>query len=178
MPFAVTHVLVPLISLELLRDNWKWARKSFSKWHVFFIGLAGLMPDLDVPFYTLLEVFGAAPYSDVGHRIFLHNIWIPLGFFLGALAVFRLFPRQEKKGKVLMLLAMGWVVHLAMDAVITGEVMPYYPLTELMLDYNLVGRINMMTGIPPITMLVSLDALLLLYWLYHEEMHHYIRDYF
>jgi hypothetical protein len=45
-------------------------------------------------------------------------------------------------------------------------------------DWNLVGKFETMTGVPMLTVLVSFDALLLFFWLWHEEEHHHITDYF
>lgn len=190
MPLAVTHVLVPLIFLELTRDNWRKARKFFSKRHVFLIGLAGLLPDLDVPIYTAIAFLGkSTAVTNIGHRIIFHNLWIPLGF-LGFFILFYYFlpklwelkKNKAKKlksfGKVFLVLFIGWVSALILDAVLTGGVMPFYPLSNYLVDWNFVGRASCATGIPGLTILVSMDALLLIFWLWHEEMSHRIKDYF
>lgn len=72
----------------------------------------------------------------------------------------------------------GTSIHLLLDAVLTGDVMPFYPLNTETINWNFVGQISDMTGISMITMLVSMDALLLLFWLWHEEYEHHISDYF
>ena len=190
MPLAVTHVLVPLIFLELTRDNWKKAHKFFSKRHVFLIGLAGLLPDLDLPTYRAIALLGeSTAVTDIGHRIIFHNLWIPLGFAGFFILFYYLLPKlwelkknKAKKlrsfGKVFLVLFIGWVIHLALDTVLTGGVMPFYPLSDYRVDWNFVGLAESATGIPGLTILVSMDALLLIFWLWHEEMSHRIRDYF
>jgi membrane-bound metal-dependent hydrolase YbcI (DUF457 family) len=80
--------------------------------------------------------------------------------------------------KVFLLLAAGWLFHLALDAVLMGEVMPFYPVNDYLVNWNIIGAFADATGIPQLTLLISLDALLLVFWLWHEEFTHRIRDYF
>lgn len=191
MSLAATHVLVPIIIFETLRDRFKGMRKLFSPKHTFLVGVAGLMPDMDVPVFTALQALGVPVQSAVGHRIFLHNVWIPLGFLLFAALSAFIWPalrgrrdRKYKQGrslafaKIFLLLAVGWLFHLALDAALTGEVMPLYPLSDYMISMDLIGRFSAATGVPGLTMEVSIDALLLLFWLWHEQFTHRIRDYF
>lgn len=173
MPLAVTHVLVPLISTELLRDSSKSARKWLSRRMVFIAGIAGLVLDSDVVLYNLLLFLG----RDIGgHRVLFHNIWIPLSF-LGFFALFYYGGKKESQktfGKIFLMLFLGTSMHLILDAVLTGEVMPFFPLDTTSVDLNLIQYLP----IPHLTTLVSLDAVLLIYWLWHEEMHQKIKDYF
>lgn len=191
MVLAVTHVLVPIIAFELLRDRFKGMRKAFSPKHTFLVGIAGLMPDMDVPVFTVLQRLGLVDATAIGHRIFLHNVWIPLGFLMFAAASAFVWPalrgrknRKYRQGrsmslaKVFLLLAVGWMFHLTLDAVLTGEVMPFYPLSSYLVNWNLTGRLAAATGIEQLTILVSIDALLLVFWLWHEQFTHRIRDYF
>jgi membrane-bound metal-dependent hydrolase YbcI (DUF457 family) len=162
------------------------------------------MPDMDVPIYSALAATGEnLPATDVGHRVFLHNIWIILGFFVFFAMFYYLIPyikmRQARSksaksarklksiksilkmksfGKIFLILLIGWSIHLLLDAVLTGLVMPFYPLNDYMLNYNLVGKLGAITGLSIETMLISLDALLLIFWLWHEEFTHKIVDYF
>ena len=190
MPFAVTHVLVPIIILELCRDNFKKASKFFSKRHVFLMGIAGASPDIDLILFRAADLLGkSVPQSDIGHRIIFHNLWIPLGLF-GFFTLFyyalpnlcKLKKARLKKfksfGKVFLVLFMGFSIHLILDAVLTGHVMPFYPLSNYNVNLDFVGQIASVTGIPALTILVSMDALLLLFWLWHQETEKHIKDYF
>lgn len=190
MPFAVTHILAPIILLELLRDNSPKFSKFFSRKHTFLVGIAGLLPDIDLHLVTLVEFLGEPfPKTYLGHRIIFHNLWVPFGFLIFFVLFYYLIPthlkkpkkskkRFEKFGKVFLILFIGWIVHIVLDAVLTGQVMPFYPLNTYLIDYNLVGQVAEMTGVSMLTILVSMDALLLFFWLWHEEVHHYIKDYF
>lgn len=187
MPFAVTHVLVPIIILELVRDGWKKASKFLSRKHVFLVGVAGLLPDMDLLIYRAIELLGSpAPLTDIGHRIILHNVWIPSGFllFFFILRSLASTSRGSRKkeftsfSKVFLVLFIGFSMHLLLDAVLTGNVIPLYPLGDYNVNLDFVGQIASATGVPALTILVSMDALLLLFWLWHQETEKHIKDYF
>lgn len=190
MVLAAMHILVPIIFLEILRDRFKKIGKFFSRRHIFVVGLAGILPDLDLIMYRMSEILGTSfPESEVGHRIILHNIWIPLAF-LGFFALFYyVIPRIRKMkkapllksrsfGKLFLVLFIGFSIHLILDGVLTGYVMPFYPISDYMVDLNIIGMIEVYTSIPSLSILVSAEALLLLFWLWHQEMRGNIRDYF
>lgn len=186
MPLAVTHVLVPIILLELMRERYSKVSKYFSKKHLLLVGIAGLVPDLDVPLYTFTSIIGKANVTDVGHRIIFHNIWMPAGFllFFFALRQFAKVSKGKRKrmaasfSKIFLVLFIGFSIHMVLDAVLTGYVMPFYPLNDYTVDLNLMGKFADMSGIPILTLAVSLDAILLIFWLWHEETEHYIKEYF
>jgi membrane-bound metal-dependent hydrolase YbcI (DUF457 family) len=187
MPFAVTHVLVPIIILELCRDNFKKCSKLFSRRHVFLVGIAGLLPDVSLLISRVVELLGkSVPLTDLGHRVIFHNLWIPLGFLLFYFILKYLGSTSRKKkrkkllsfSKVFLVLFIGFMIHLMLDVVLTGYIMPFYPMSDYLINWNLIGQIATVTGIPQLTILVSMDALLLLFWLWHEEMEHNIKDYF
>jgi len=191
MVLAVTHVLVPIIFFEALRDGSKRVARRFSPKHTFLVGVAGLMPDMDVPIYAALSAAGVSMPSVVGHRIFFHNVWIPLGFLLFAAFFAYAWPalrggrgKKHSQGrslavaKVFLLLAVGWLFHLALDGGLNGPVLPFYPVSDYMLNLDLVGAVAAATSIPELTLLVSMDALLLFFWLWHEQTERHIKDYF
>jgi membrane-bound metal-dependent hydrolase YbcI (DUF457 family) len=172
MPLAVTHVLVPMIILDLFRDYVIKEKKVISNKSVLLAGIAGLLPDLDLPLFTALGILGVQVETNIGHRLFFHNIWIPL-FFLGFFAL--LYALNQKKfSKIFLILAFGFSVHVILDATIIGYVMPLFPLSTVEVGLNLSSLIPINAE----TLMVSLDAVLLLFWLWHEEMEHKIRDYF
>lgn len=179
MPLAVTHVLVPIIILDIFRDHAMKGgmkariRKIITNRFVLLAGFAGLLPDLDVPLFSGLELLGYQIESSIGHRLFFHNIWIPMSF-LGFFTLLHFVLRQEKFGRVFLILAFGFSMHLILDAVVVGTIMPLFPLSaaEVGLSIAKFLPVNITTA------MVSLDALLLLFWLWHEEMEHKIKDYF
>ncbi len=174
MPLAVTHVLVPIILLDFFRDRVMKGKikKIITNRFIFLAGVAGLLPDLDLPLFTMLDLLGFQVGGNIGHRLFFHNIWIPLSF-LGFFALMHVL-KQKNFSKVFLILAFGFSIHVILDATIIGYVMPLFPLSTVEVGLNLSGLIP----INGLTLMVSLDALLLLFWLWHEEMGHKIKDYF
>ena len=175
MPFAVTHVLVPIILVDLIRDHVLKKPKLIPNRYVFLAGIAGLVLDIDVPIVTVLNTFFGMGIPS--HRVILHNLWIPLSF-LAFFMIFYYLAKDKKFALVFLMLFVGTSTHLLLDAVLTGDIMPFYPLNTETIDWNLIGYISSTSGIPLVTMLISLDALLLLFWLWHEEYEHHISDYF
>ena len=161
MPFAVTHVLVPIIILDIFRDHLMRGKlkKIITNRFIFLAGVAGLLPDLDVPLFSTLELMGYQIQSNIGHRLFFHNIWIPLSF-LGFFALLHLL-KQKEFAKVFLILTFGFSIHLILDATIIGYIMPLFPLNTVEVGINL----TKLLPINPETAMVSLDAVLLLFWL-------------
>jgi hypothetical protein len=74
MPFAVTHILTPMILLDFLRDNvFKIKKQLLSNNYILLAGLSGLLPDIDMlsPLFGLPNLHGAIT----------HSILFPLVFF-------------------------------------------------------------------------------------------------
>ena len=59
MPFAVTHVISSIILVDLYRDYVAKHKKYFTLHTVFIAGLAGLLPDIDLPLNWLLNFFNS-----------------------------------------------------------------------------------------------------------------------
>ena len=51
MPQAVVHVLFAIIALDLVRDYLIKDKKKFPLHYVFIGGVAGLLPDIDIPVF-------------------------------------------------------------------------------------------------------------------------------
>jgi membrane-bound metal-dependent hydrolase YbcI (DUF457 family) len=168
MPFAVTHVLIPMILVDLFRDYVLKNPRRLPNKFVFLAGLAGIMPDADLIsgflFNTLLQ------QNVPPHRIFLHNIWLPLSFFAFFLLAYRL--KKKTMSKVFLMLFIGWSLHLILDASLIGTIAPFFPLSDAMWGLNLIPSDYWMD------VAVVMDAILLLAWLTHEEIKHKISAYF
>lgn len=175
MPFAVAHVLVPIILVDLIRDHVFKKPKLLPNRYVFLAGVAGLITDAALPIVVALNNFFKMGIPS--HRLMLHNIWLPLSF-LAFFAIFQYIVKDRKFALVFLMLFTGTSIHLILDAVLTGDVMPLYPLNTETVNWNLIGYISSISGISMTTILVSMDAMLLLFWLWHEEYEHHISDYF
>ena len=175
MPYAVTHVILTIVIADMYRDY--AVKKKFSTWFVVIAGIAGLLPDMDIP---LGWIASAIMGKDVGfHRLYTHSfIWFIALFMIGA-AVYYFAKKQDykifswmvqKRDIVLffMAVAFGWFMHVFLDCVVAADhnlsVFPMFP-------------INMCPAPFSPDMLAGLDAIILIVWLVHEQWRHEIKDY-
>lgn len=166
MPFAVTHVLVPIIITDLVRDHVLKRPRLLPNKFVFLAGIAGLVLDMDLPLYYVAAAMGVSLGS---HRIIFHNVWMPLSF-LGFFMFFYYVLGRKTFGKVFLMLFVGTALALFMDATLMGSVMPFFPLSDAEVGLNALPQ--------SVDLFAAIDAILLLAWLYHEEFEHKISDYF
>jgi membrane-bound metal-dependent hydrolase YbcI (DUF457 family) len=168
MPLAVTHVLIPIILVDLFRDHVLRKPKVLTNKFVYVAGLGGILPDMDLILQFLFT--DLLKHSVPAHRIFMHNIWFPLAFF----AFFLIAHFLEKKtlSKVFLMLFVGFSIHLILDAALIGKIAPFYPLSSAMYGLNIIPEDIW------IDVAVVIDAVVLLAWLTHEEFKHKISDYF
>lgn len=178
MPFAVTHILVPIVIVDLIRhhilEKEHIQKHSFSTWYVLIAGLAGLLPDLDfVAQWAYNYIFGTNIYI---HRTFTHTIYPVIVVFVFAVLFyewdFKLFGFTNKQYSLffLMLFA-GFFAHVLLDCSITGEIDFLYPFGETSFCRGLIRED--ISGVK----LAGLDAILLVIWLIYEEQRHKIRDF-
>lgn len=174
MAYAVTHVLLAIIVLDLFRDY--AIKKKFSTHLVLFGGIAGLLPDIDIAFTDVYNFIFRA--HDNFHREYTHSllfvfifILIGLIFFLLEKEHYRIFGKTISKRTlylVFFILAYGWFMHIALDCFFAGD-----------------GLLTLIPGVPlnicmhwfGADFLMQLDAVLLVLWLIHEEWKHKIKDY-
>ena len=175
MPFAVTHVLIAIIVADIIRDYIVKDRRKFPLHYVLIAGIAGLLPDLDVPIWWILSNFGYS-LSEV-HRTFSHTLFVPLIFLL--LAIFtvktksRFLARHKLKLNIIFyMITLGTMIHLLLDGFLVGFIMPLYPFSTAKFGLNLIPATDI-----GISLIAGLDAILLLAWLIHEEIRHKISDF-
>ncbi|MBM3230000.1 hypothetical protein FJZ26_06215, partial [Candidatus Parvarchaeota archaeon] len=70
MPYAVTHVILTIVAADLYRDY--FARRKFSTWYVLIAGIAGLLPDMDLPASWFANLFLGTSYNF--HRLYTHSL--------------------------------------------------------------------------------------------------------
>lgn len=174
MPHAVTHFLITVILLGLFRDFFVKNKKTFPAHYLLIGGLAGLLPDLDVAVYYLLSFFGFT-LQEI-HRTFSHTLFFPLIFVLLAI-IFHNFKNKElgehhlKLRNIFLVIAFGIFVHLLLDAVLSGGIMPLYPF------FNYPLGLNLISFFPPLwqgTIMPIIDAILLVLWMVYLELTHKI----
>jgi len=160
MPYAVTHVLIPIILIDTIRDHvFKMKKKFLPNRYVLLAGIAGMLPDLDLLF---------TPYL---HRTITHSIWFPLTFLFGFLISYTL--RKEKLYKIFLMLFIGFSLHVLMDAILLGSVAPLSPLDSSEIGLNLLTPILLLGP----DVYAAIDTVLLFLWLIHEELEHNISEY-
>ena len=178
MPHVTTHILIPLVIAELFRDY--SAKKKFPLHYVLIAGIAGIIPDLDIPISWLLNAFGAAINTDVFHRTITHTLLFLAAFLLLALISSKTRIKFLSKHKltlagIFLAISFGVFAHLIVDATIDGSIMPFYPFSNFSLGINLIGTISL--GLKE-TILSGIDAIILIAWLIHEEIRHKISRFY
>ena len=90
MPYAVAHVILTIVIADVYRDY--FAKKKFPMIYVLFAGIAGLLPDMDVPAGWIFNFIFKTNYNF--HRIYTHSLIYAILFFV--LAIIFLMTKNEK----------------------------------------------------------------------------------
>lgn len=177
MPQAVTHFLVAAIVVNLIRDYLVKDKKSFPLHLVLIGGLAGLLPDFDIAVFWVMGFFGFV--SSEVHRTLSHTIWVPLLFFILSFVFWKNKSRSISKyrltwSNVFFVLGVGCFIHILLDGIVVGSVIPFYPFIGLVVGLNLAGYLplHIQSALTP-----SLDALLLMLWMIYIELKHKISNF-
>lgn len=180
MPYATTHILVAVILIELFRDFLIKDNKKFPRYYILFAALGGIIPDFDVGAFYILNFFGFT-LAEV-HRTIFHTIFIPLVLFVIG-GVFLYFNWNNKKiskhhvklSWVFFILGFGALLHLLLDMTFSGSIPLFYPIFNLGLGLNLISYApeKLKSLILP-----TLDAILLVFWIFWMEFKLKINNYF
>lgn len=167
MPQAVVHVLFTIISLDLFRDHFLKDKKKLPLHYIFIGGVAGLLPDIDIPLFWILHNFIGldVPFF---HRIFTHTFLFILVFLAISLIC---FDFSKKMSKLFAVITFGVAFHILLDWFFTGGVAPFYPFSTSVYGLNVFGMMNIPLAAE------GLEAIVLLAWLWHEEKLHRISDF-
>jgi len=167
MPQAVVHVLFAIILLDLFRDHFLKDKHELPLHYIFIGGVAGLLPDIDVPLFWLLKNFLGfdVPFF---HRIFTHTFIFVLMFLFISLIY---FDFNKKASKLFAVITFGVAFHIFLDWILVGNISPLYPFSDAVYGLNLIGRINLPLAVE------GFEAIILLWWLWHEDKTHKIRDF-
>ena len=164
MPFAVTHILVPMILVDFARDHLFKIKKQFlPNKYVLLAGLFGLMPDIDM----LPGLFGMPNL----HGTITHSIVFPIAFFIGFLISY--FLKKERSYKIFLMLFIGFSTHIILDGTFSDHIAIFFPFDFNQYGLNLIGPLRNW-----LDLYAAMDAILLFLWLIHEGLEHKISDYF
>jgi membrane-bound metal-dependent hydrolase YbcI (DUF457 family) len=169
MALAVTHVLLTILLVDLYRDYVTKHRKYFTIHTLFVAGIGGLLPDIDIPLSQVLGYFGyynsLLDHSGVTHTIFFGLIFLIPAFIL-------LMKKKHKESTYFFVISFGVLFHLFLDIVVNeGSYMLFWPLTTSLFGFTQFAVLGLNGS------QVSLDAIILILWLYHEEVKHKIKDF-
>lgn len=165
MALAVTHVILTIILLDLVR-HYVFKKKRFPRYLVIIGGIAGLAPDIDIIFNYIYNLFTTTQINF--HGLYTHSVIFVILFLL--LASLMRFRKNEKWEKIFYVVATGWFLHILLDCAFNPYSTFLWPIninTKILCPKN--GLFNYRTGI---------DAIILVAWLIHEEVHNKIKDYF
>ncbi len=152
MPFAVAHMLIPMILLDMLRDNiLKIKKNKLPNRYILIAGIFGLLPDIDIP--LSLIVFKNLDL----HRTITHSIWIPIVLLLFS-SIFYI-TKKHKWSLILFLSFFGVAIHILLDFLTSNSVSLLYPVNKSLFGISLFPT-PMMT----MTFYSILDAVLLFFW--------------
>jgi hypothetical protein len=168
MPLAVTHVLLSIILVDLYRDYVAKHKKYFTLHTIFIAGFAGLLPDIDVPLNLFLNFFGMSiVHGTITHTPLFGLIFLIPGFILW-------YYKKHKIGTYFFVTCFGVLFHLFLDYFLGGGysegIIFFYPFSNTAYKLHLLKYLN-------IDIRAAIDAVILLLWLWHEEIKHKISDF-
>lgn len=169
MPNAATHILIPIIIIDLIRDYVLKDKESITTNHLLIVGIAGILPDIDVAFGLIMTMLnGSSPM--IFHRTITHSLFIPLALAIATVAAYKL--NKKEAGKITLMITIGYASHLLLDFLLIESIMPFYPLSTEKFGLNIIRGDDFGT-----TTMLALDTVILLAWLIHEQIKHRITDY-
>jgi membrane-bound metal-dependent hydrolase YbcI (DUF457 family) len=172
MPFAVTHVILTIVLVDLYRDYFAKHKRYFTLHTIMIAGFAALLPDIDIVINWILTGFGYS-LEILQHGGLTHTAFFSLVFLIPAFILLR--RKKHKTSMYFLVVSFGILFHVFLDYLLGGGawegVMWLWPLSTQAYKIHLLSNI----GTPSI--LLALDAVILLAWLWHEETKHKIKDF-
>ncbi|MBT7902315.1 metal-dependent hydrolase [Candidatus Woesearchaeota archaeon] len=173
MPLAVTHILSSIILTDLYRDYITNHKKFFTLHTIFIAGIGGLLPDIDIPIKLIFNLFNWTIPQFLQHGGITHTPFFAILFLIPGLILW--VEKKQKFAAYSFVLAFGIFLHIFLDFLIGGGaaegIMWLYPISTQAWSIHLISYFNL-ADIP-----AALDAIILLAWLYHEEIKHKITDF-
>jgi len=172
MPLAVTHVLATIILVDLYRDYFAKKKGYFTLHTILIAGIGGLLPDIDVPINWVLDVIGQ-PLQIMQHGGITHTPFFSFLFIIPGLLLWKKGKRKE--AVYFYVIAFGILLHISLDFVLGGGmyegVMWFFPFSFT------ASKIHLMSNLNISNIFAGIDAIVLLLWLWHEEVKHKILDF-
>lgn len=160
MALAVTHVLLVILILDFFR-HYVFGLRNFPRYLLVVGGIAGLLPDIDIPLGWII--------GENIHGEFTHSIFIV--FMLLLIGIISHYQKEVARAKWFYVIAAGWFIHIILDCAFNSYSTFLWPLvinTKQLCPAPILGNHY---G-------AAIDAVILVVWLVHEEVHKKIKDYF
>jgi membrane-bound metal-dependent hydrolase YbcI (DUF457 family) len=163
MALAVTHVILTIFVLDMIRHH-VFNEKSFPRYLLLVGGIAGLLPDVDI---LVGWFYGIVYQTNVSfHGGITHTLVIPILVLAAAIALHK--SENMKWAKIFYVIYFGLFFHMLLDCSFGNPIALLWPALS--------------TSFCPLSPLLNytaeIDAIILLLWLLHEELHKKIKDYF
>lgn len=169
MPLPVTHVLLTVILVDLYRDYSARNSRFLSLHAVLIAGIAAVMPDADIALNWFLRLFGYRG-TLFAHGGITHTPIAGLIFLIPAAILY--MRGKQKESIMFCAVCFGILMHIFLDWLIGGGavsgVMVFWPLSAFQ------TKLHLFLNEPIPHMKSAATALILLGWLWHEEVRHKI----
>ena len=157
MPFAVAHFLAAAAVMKLtgLRLD---RSKLLSARELFLCAFLGVLPDIDM----LIQLIAAhvLKLNFYPHRLFTHNIIIPIVLLVIGLLLYRKDVNRYAS-TIFFLASIAWGVHVLLDLAFMGPIRLWVPFSwaniPSLLSWTTAGIKNLF---------IAVDAILLVGWLF------------
>ncbi len=180
MPLATTHILIAIILIEIFREYYFKNNKKFPRYYILIAAIGAIIPDFDIAIYYIFYFFGFT-FEQI-HRTFLHTIFVPIILFLAGIFILTFGIKNSEFGKrhinlhtTFFILSAGSLLHLILDAVVAGSIILFYPFSDYSVGFNF---INFLPQAWENIISPTLDAILIMFWIFWMEFKLRISDYF
>jgi len=157
---AVTHVLIAILVLDIFR-HYLFGLKRFPRYLLVVGGIAGLLPDIDIPLGWILGKYI--------HGAFTHSLFFVLALLL--IGIVSHYQKEITRAKWFYVIAAGWFIHILLDCLFNAYSTFLWPLAVNTTAFCPAPILGHNYG-------AAIDAIILVAWLVHEEAHKKIKDYF
>ncbi len=164
MALAVTHIILTIVFLDFFR-HYISGTKKFPRYLLVVGGIAGLAPDIDLPLSWIYNLLTNANINF--HGTFTHSLIFPV-ISLG-IALILHHKKQMKWAKIFYVISAGLTLHSILDCTFGGYrtfLWPFWITPSFCPQWGINSYAS------------SIDAIILIAWLLHEELHKKIKDYF
>lgn len=164
MAHAVTHIILTIVILDFFR-HYIFSMKKFPRYLLVIGGIAGLAPDLDIPLSWIYNLLTNTTANL--HGTFTHSLIFSLICLITAMILH--YRKDMKWAKIFYVISAGLALHIILDCTFGGYktfLWPFWITPSFCPQWGIGSYAS------------SIDAIILVAWLLHEELHKKIKDYF